>query len=115
MGQVERDGHIVLRLIGGITKHHTLVASTLLVLVAVVDTTIDVGTLLMDGTEDTTRVAVELVLRLRIADALDGVAGNGLQVDIYIAAHLTHDDYLTCGDKRLDGTARLVVVSQELV
>ena len=109
--QVERDGHKVLRLVGGITEHHTLIAGSLLFLVAVIDTTVDVGALLMDGTEDTTRVAVELVFSLRIADAFDGVAGDGLQIDIHLAAHLTHDHYLSCGDKRLDGTTGLVVVS----
>ena len=115
VSQVERDRHKVLRLVGGITEHHTLIAGALLVLIAVIDSTIDVGTLLVDGAEDTARVAVELVFSLRIADALDGVAGDGLQVDIHLAAHLTHNHYLPCGDKRLDGAAGLVVVSQELV
>ena len=50
VGQIETDGHIALRLVGGVAEHHTLIASTLLVLVAVVDTAVDVGTLLVDGT-----------------------------------------------------------------
>ena len=115
VGQVERDGHVVLRLVGGIAEHHTLIAGTLLILVTVIDTAVDVGTLLVDGAEDTTGIPVELILRLGITNALDGVTGNGLQVDIHIAAHLTHDDYLSSGDKRFDGATRLLVVCQELV
>ena len=54
VGQVKAHGHIVLRLVGGVTEHHTLVAGSLFVLVAVIHTTVDVGTLLVDGTEDAT-------------------------------------------------------------
>jgi hypothetical protein len=87
----------------------------LLVLVFTVYALIDVGTLLMDGRQDTAGVTVELVLSLGIAYALDGIAGDGLQVDVYFTAYLTHNHYLSSGDKRLDGAARLRVVSQELV
>ena len=113
--QVERHRHITLSLIGGIAEHHTLVTCSLLVLVGTVNTLIDVGTLLMDGCQDTAGITVKLVLRLGIANALDGVSGDGLQIDIHFTAHLTHDHYLSCGDKRLDGAAGLVVVCQELV
>ena len=115
VSQVEADGHKVLRLVRGVAEHHALVTSTLLVLVAVVDTAVDVGTLLVNGTQDTTRVTVELILGLRVADALDGIAGDGLQVDIHVAAHLSHNNYLSCRHERFTSHAGLVVVSQELV
>ena len=115
MCQVEGDRHEVFRLVSGIAEHHALVTGTLLFFIAVVNTAVDVGTLFVDGTENTARVTVELVLRFRITNALDGVAGNGLQVDIHIAAHLTHNHYLSCCDKRLNGTTSPIVVSQELV
>ena len=71
----------------------------------------------MNGAQNTARIAVELILGLGIADALDGVAGNGLEVDVYFAAHLTHDDNLSGCHKRFDGATGFVtvVVSQELV
>ena len=115
VGQVERDGHVRLRLISGVAEHHALVAGTLLLLVGTIDATVDVLALLVDGTEDAARVAVELVLRLRITDALDGVTGNGLQVDIHLAADLAHENNLTGRDKRLAGHTGMRVVSQELV
>ena len=61
VGQVETDRHIALCLIGCISEHHTLVAGTLFVFVSVVHTAVDVGTLLMDGTQDTARITVALV------------------------------------------------------
>ena len=52
MSQVKTDGHVTLRLIGGIAEHHALVACSLLVFVAVIYTAVDIGALLMDGTQD---------------------------------------------------------------
>ena len=69
----------------------------------------------MDGRQDTTGVAIELVLSLCIANSLDGVAGNSLQVDINLAAHLAHDNYLACRYKTFAGYACVVVVGQKLV
>ena len=115
MGQIEGDRHQALRLVGGIAKHHALIASSLVLIFLTIHATVDVGTLLVDGSENATGVAVKLVLGLGIANLLDSIAGDGLQVDIDIAAHFTHDDHLTCGDKRLASHASLVVISQELV
>ena len=47
--QVQRHGHQALGLVGGISEHHTLVAGTLLVLVAIVHAAVDVLALLVDG------------------------------------------------------------------
>ena len=69
----------------------------------------------MDGCQDTARVAVKLVFSLGIAYLLDGIAGNGLQVYIYITAHLAHEHYLSGCHKRLTSHAGTFVVSQELV
>ena len=53
MGQVKAHGHKALCLVSGITEHHALVASTLLVLITIIHTTVDVGTLFVNGTQDT--------------------------------------------------------------
>ena len=110
VSQVERHGHIALRLVGGIPEHHSLVAGTLVLVLLAVYATVDVNALLMNGGKDTAGIAIKLIFALRIANALDGIARNGLQVDIRLRAHLAHNHHLTCGDKCLDGAARLVVV-----
>ena len=112
---MERNGHIVARFVGGITEHHALVTSALVFLVFAVNTAIDVATLLMNGREDSTGVAVELIFRFGITNLVDGAASHRLQVDIGIAGDFAHDNHLTRGDKRLDGTACMLVVSQELI
>ena len=99
MCQVKAYRHQVLRLVRSVAEHHTLVASTLILILFAVNATVDVLTLLVNGSQDTTGIAIKLILRLRIAYLLDGVASYGLQVNIHLAAHLTHNDHLTCSYK----------------
>ena len=115
VGQVERDWHIRLCFVGSITEHHALVASALFFLISTVDTAIDILTLLVYGTEDAARVTVKLILRLGVANALDGVTGYRLQVNIHIAAHLTHQHHLSRCDERFASHTGMGIVSQELV
>ena len=51
MCKVKRHGHIVLRFVSGITEHHSLVAGTLFLLVAVVNAAVDVAALFVYGAE----------------------------------------------------------------
>ena len=82
MGQVERGGHVVVGLVTGVAKHHALVAGALVFLALAAHTLVDVVALLMDGGENTARVSVELILGLGVANAVDGAARNGLQVNV---------------------------------
>ena len=82
MRQVERQWHIGFGLVGGIAKHHTLVASALLFFVGTAHATVNVAALLVNGGKDTTRLAVEFILRLGVANLFDGAASDGLQVDV---------------------------------
>ena len=115
MGQIKRHGHVVLRLVDGIAEHHALIAGTLLFFLLAVDTASDVVALLMDSTEDAARVGVELIFRLGITYAVDGLAGQRLQVYILTATHLAGDDHLTCRNECFHGHASLRVVGQQLV
>ena len=113
--QVQRDGHVVLGLVGGVAEHHSLVAGTLVFLIAAVNATADVAALFVDGGKDAAAVAVELVFRLCVANLIDGFSRDGLKVDIGFGAHLSHDDHLSGGYKRLDSRAGTVVVGKKLV
>ena len=53
MSQIERHGHIIGRLVGCVTEHHTLVSGSLLVLIGTAHTAVYVVALLMDGRKDT--------------------------------------------------------------
>ena len=115
VGQVYGGRHVVVGFVDGIAEHHALVAGSLVVIVFTGDTAVDVLALLMDGCQDATAVAVELIVRLGIANTVDSLACDGLQVDVLRRAHLTHDDHLSCGIESLDGAVGVWVVSQELV
>ena len=94
MRQVERKRHIVLRLIGSISKHHTLVASTLVHRILTLHTAVDVGTLLMNGREHATRITLKHVLTLRITNLIDYLTSYELEIYVSTRFHLTGNHYL---------------------
>ena len=102
--------HIILCLVGSITEHHTLIAGALLLLVLTIHTTVDITALLVDGCQHTTGVAVKLIFTLRITDLLNRLTGDGIEIDIHLTTHLTHDHHLTRSDEGLYGATRLIIV-----
>ena len=54
----------------------------LLFFVGTAHATVNVAALLVNGGKDTTRLAVEFILRLGVANLFDGAASDGLQVDV---------------------------------
>ena len=82
MRKIERKRHILLGVPAGVSEHHSLVAGALLLRVGADHAPVDVGTLLVDGGEHSTGVAVEHVRRLVVADFIDDLAH--LCLDIYV-------------------------------
>ena len=115
MGQVERQRHVVLGLVGGVAEHHALVAGALLHGVAALHAAVNVGALLMDGAQHAARVAFEHVFALGVAHLLDDLAGNERHVHVGLGLHFAGQDDLPGGDERLAGHLRLGVVSQQFV
>ena len=115
VGKRERYRHELRGLVGGIAEHHALVAGTLVVLFLALNALVYVAALLVDGCEHAARVAVELVFGLGVANAVDGLAGYRLQVDVLRGAHLAHNHHLAGCHHRLDGCVGVFVVGQKLV
>ena len=115
MGKIQGYRHQVLCFICSVTKHHSLIASSLILVILTIHTTIDVIALLVNGCQDTAGVPIKLILCLRIADLLDGVTSYCLQVDIHFTMYLTHDDHLSSSHKRLTSHSRMLVKGKELV
>ena len=115
VSQVEAERHVVVCLVGGIAKHHTLVAGALILRICTLNASVDVGTLLVDGTQDTAAVAFEHILALGIANAVDHFAGNTLKVNVCLGLYFTCHNHLSCSDKGLAGYLRLWVESQQFV
>ena len=81
VGEIQCEWHIVLRLVGGITEHHSLVTCSLVFCRGAIHPLTDVFALLMDRIHHPAAVPVEHVLTLGVADAVDGVADDLLEVD----------------------------------
>ena len=75
MGEVERERHQRRSLTTGIAEHNPLVACALLLGSGALDSAVDVGTLAVDGGEDTAAVGIEAVGTLVVADLADDVTG----------------------------------------
>ena len=93
--QRQGEGHERICFLIGITKHHTLVARTLIHGVFTFHTAVDVGTLFVDGRKDTAAFGIKLIFRLCVTNALDSAAHNRLKVSITFRLHFAGNDYLT--------------------
>ena len=91
MGEHDREGHALRRLIGRVSKHDALVSRTVVLERAVVEALRDVWALLLDGDEDVARLVVEALLRRVIPDLLDGVADDLLVVEPRLGGDLAKD------------------------
>ena len=87
--QIKRKRHIVFRFIGSITEHHTLVARTLFHRILTFHTTVDIGALLMNGGKHTARVTFEHVLSFGIADFLNYLTCDELEINVRFCFHFT--------------------------
>jgi len=111
----QRRRHHLAGFVAGIAEHDALVAGALVFLGGTHDALVDVGRLLVDGRQDTARIAVELVLALRISDAVDDAARHALHVDIGIRTHFTRHDHQPGGTERFAGYLRIGIAAQEFV
>ena len=107
MRQLNRHGHQFGRLVAGKTEHQALVAGA-----ACIHAHGDVGRLLLNGGDYAAGLGIEAVLRSRIANIADDVAGEVGEVNIGRGGNFTGDDDEAGGDERLAGYAALGVVRQ---
>ena len=120
-----RHGHEGLGLVGGIAKHHALVAGADQVdrvgggaglgLKRLVDALGDIGGLLVDEAHDAAGIAVKTELGAVVADAADDAAGNFLYVDIGLGANLAGNDDGAGGHESLAGAADVLHVGGHAV
>ena len=94
--QHDRQRHQLVGLGAGVAEHQALVAGA-----AGVDALGDVGRLLVDGRQHGAGLVVEPVFRAGVADFLDGLADDLLEVDVRLRGDLAGDDGEAGGDERL--------------
>ena len=124
MGERDRHGHQLGRLVRGVAEHHSLVAGArdveLVVVLFVlahferlVDALGDVRRLLVDRVDDGAGVGREAELGVRVADAADRLAGDVLDVDVDLGRDLARDDDEARVDQRLAGDATVGVAGHD--
>ena len=69
----------------------------------------------MNSRKDSTRVAVELIFRLVVADAVDNATSNVHKVDVGFRFNLASHYHLTSGNERLYSHLRVGVVGKKFV
>ena len=82
MCQIERNRHVIVRLITSVTEHHTLVTSPLVLIITIVNATVYIITLLMNSRKNTTAITIKLIFSLGITDVINGLTCYGLQINI---------------------------------
>ena len=122
--QCDRIRHIFVSLVCRITEHHTLVPGTdgfdllvahliLFCLKRFIYAHCDIGRLLVDRCDDTTRVCIETIFSSRIADLTDCITDDLLNIDISLCRNLTHNEYKTGRGRCLAGnTAHRILLKQ---
>ena len=117
VGEADRERHQFLCFLHGITEHHALVASTLLVVFLAfgglgVNALGDIRRLLIHGNEYGAALVVELEVRVHVADVLDGVAGNFLEINNSLGGDFAGNDDETGIHERFAGDAALRVLGE---
>ena len=126
VGERDRQRHQLRRLVGGVAEHHSLVAGAgdvelvavggvLPGLVGGVDALGDVGRLLVDRVDHRARLVVEAEGGVGVADLLDRLARDVLDVDVGGRGDLARDDDQAGVDQRLAGHAAGGVVREDRV
>jgi hypothetical protein len=115
--EVDRQGHEAFGLGARIAEHHALVAGALFEVqaLAFVHTLRDVGRLLVVSDEYGATLVVDAVVGVVVADLLDGVADNLLEVDHRIGGDLTGQDHEARVAQRLGADARVLVLREQRV
>ena len=115
VGQVERKGHVVFRLVGGVAEHHALIAGSLVFKHRTFNPLVDVGALFMNGREHTAGIGLEHIFALGVADTGDDLTCNALQIHVGIRFDLAGQDDLSGGHHRLAGDFGIGIKGQQLI
>ena len=123
VGDGDRQGHQLRRLVAGVAEHHALVAGAVvqlalaggLGLIALVHAQSDIAGLLIDVGDDGAGVAVKAALGGVIADVQHHLAGDLGDIHIAAGGDLTHDVDQAGGGAGLAGHAAIGVLLEDRV
>jgi hypothetical protein len=118
----DRHRHQLVRFVGGISEHHSLVACAQLIgldavtgLERVVDPSCDVGRLFLDGGHGAARLPVEAEAAVVVPDLAHRAPDHFLHVDVVARRDLSKDDDHARRGRHLDRAARVRIVLQDVI
>ena len=115
MRQFERQWHKIVGFAAGVTKHHSLVAGTLVHRVLAHNTAVNIRALFVNGRENTARIAVETVFSFCVTNAVDHFACNFLHIDVSFGFNFAGKHNLTGGNQSFARYFRVGVESKNFV
>ena len=113
MANFQRQGHEALRFVGGITKHHALIACSLGLRACFLHALVDIRGLLMDGRDYPARIRIEHVFGFGVAYFANGIAGNQLGIYVAFGFDLARKYCQTGGDQGLTSHLGIGILCQE--
>ena len=93
VAQIQRQGHVVLRVPACVAEHHALVSGALVLPVLALHAAVDVRALLMDGAQYAAAAGVKHVFGLGVAYFADCVTDGVLDVHVGFGLHFTHNHH----------------------
>ena len=115
VAQVQREGHILIGLAAGIAEHNSLVSGTLEFRVLALDALVDVSALLVNRGQDAAGRCLEHIFGLVVAYSPDGIADDGLDINVGFGLDLTHHHNGAGRAECLARNLRLGVAAQEFI
>ena len=115
MGQHDRQGHQLRRLVAGEAEHHALVAGALLVLGGFLDPPGDVAALAVNRDPNAGVLTVDAVARVRVSDLPQRVPDDLLDVGVARRRDLAGDMNRAGRRQGLDGRVRVRVLLQQVI
>ena len=113
--QHDRQRHQLRGLIAGEPIHHALIAGALILVILLVDSLGDVRALLMNAHQDSGIFVVDTELWIRVADLLQGLPGDALNIGVALGAHFAGDNHSPGRDKTLDRHSAIGVLLEKSV
>ncbi len=94
MRQFERQWHVVVSFLAGITKHHSLVSGTLIHSIRLVNPAVNIGTLLMNSGQHPARIPIKTVLGFGITNFVNHFTGSFQHIHIGLRFHFASQHHL---------------------
>ncbi len=110
MGVINGRRHQHRRFVAGVAKHQTLVASTDIFVLALVDALGNIAGLLAYRIKYRAGITIETHVRAVVTDVRNHIADNLLKIDIGIGAHFTGNNRHACFNQRLHGDTGVRII-----